>query len=235
MFCQSCGNQINDISVPCGKCGNVQQRPGPDAAKEIGDQVKASSRDAFDVVKQLLANPVGGLSAAYAGLGQQRALSAGIALCVAFALVASGGVVMGAGQMSNLLGPFGGFMVPAQGLSAFLKMAVELLVLPAAIAAVSLGIRRMAGAHPPLAADVFTAGAALAPMGLAILIAGILGVGNVEVVTLLFFFALVYLILMLYAGFTRVGGMSEKAGAPAVPAAILLAGWLCKVVFTAFI
>jgi hypothetical protein len=32
-----------------------------------------------------------------------------------------------------------------------------------------------------------------------------------------------------------VGGMSERAGAPAVPAAILLAGWLCKVVFVAFV
>lgn len=239
MFCQSCGTQLDDVSVPCAKCGNEPPRPGSDAAKELGNQVKASSRDAFGVLRQLLVDPVSGLSAAFVNLGSDRALSAGIALCVVFALAASGGLLMGASQLQRiaapLLGQLSGVIGGPQGFGGFIKIAFGLLVLPAAIAAVSLAIRKMAGAHSPVAADVFTAGAALAPLAVATLLAGIIGVGNVEVVMLLFFFALVYLILMLYAGFTKVGGMSERAGAPAVPAAMLLAAWLCKVVFAAFV
>jgi hypothetical protein len=72
-------------------------------------------------------------------------------------------------------------------------------------------------------------------MGLATLLGGLVGVGNAEVVLLMFFFAFVYLILVLYAGFTRVAGMSERAGAPAVPVALLLAGWVCKVVFASLV
>ncbi len=235
MYCQSCGTQVADASMVCVGCGYVPPAP----AKDIGDQVKASSRDALGVLKQLAANPVGGLSAAFVSLGPDRALSAGVALCVVFALASSGGLVMGANQLqrvvSGWLGGLSGFTGGPQGLAAFIKTAVQLLVLPAAIAAASLAIRKMAGARPPVAADVFTAGAALAPLGAATLLAGLIGVGNMEIVVLMFFFALAYLVLMLYAGFTTIGAMTERAGAPAVPAAILLSAWLCKVVFAAFV
>lgn len=235
MFCQSCGTQTDDTSKPCPKCGTEPPQVRSDAAKDLGNQVRASSRDAFGVLRQLLVDPVAGLPTAFAQLGPERALSAGIALCIAFALAASGGVVMGASQVVQLAGPFGGFIGAPQGFGPFLKTTLEFLILPAAIATVSLAIRKMAGAPAPVAADIFSAGAALSPLGVALLLAGAIGVGNAEVVMLLLLFALVYLVLMLYAGFTRVGGMSERAGAPAVPAAILLAGWLCKVVFVAFV
>ncbi|MDO8680546.1 MAG: hypothetical protein Q7R30_18675 [Acidobacteriota bacterium] len=77
--------------------------------------------------------------------------------------------------------------------------------------------------------------AALAPLSAATMLAGLIGVGNIEIVVLMFFFALAYLVLMLYAGLTSIGAMTERAGAPAVPAAILLSAWLCKVVFAALV
>lgn len=236
MYCQACGTQIDDFSDFCTSCGHAQSL-GSTGTRNISDQVKASSRDALDVFKRLLIDPVGGLSAAFDGLGPDRALSAGLAMCVAFGLAASGGVITGASKLQQVslpfLGPLSQALNMPSGFGSFLKMSIQFLVLPAAIAAVGLGIRKIVGAREPFVADVFTAGAALAPLGLAILLSGLLGFGNLEIVFLLFFFAQTYLVLMLYAGFTRVGGMTEAAAAPAVPVAILLAVWLCKVVLLA--
>lgn len=237
MFCQSCGASIADTADVCSTCGSPQSRTDPSPASVLGAQVKTSSRDAVDVLKQLLTNPVGGLSAAYIGLGPDRALSAGIALAVAFSLATAfgltrliGGAISG---VSQLLGPLGGLAGMPQWNASFLKTALELLVVPAAISVTSLALRKLVGATATIAADIFTAGAALAPLGLALLVAGLLGAANVEIALLLLFFAAVYLALMLYAGFTSVGGMSDRAAAPAVPATILLSLWLCKVVVVA--
>jgi hypothetical protein len=232
---------MGDAAVFCSNCGYSPasaSAAGGDG-KDFGSQVKASSLDAFAAFKQLAISPVGGLSAAYQSLGPERALSAGIAMCVAFGLASSAGMTMGANQLQSLafnwLGPVAGLIEDRDGIAAFLKAAVQFLVLPAAIAVVGLGLRKVVGAKPPISADIFTAGAAVAPLGAAMLLGGLIGVGNAEIALLLFFFALSYLFLMLFAGFTRLGEMSERAGAPAVPAAILLSLWLCKIVFAAFI
>lgn len=226
MYCQSCGTPMGEgVAAVCAECGHGAQRQA--VAAEIGNQVRASSKDAVAVLKRLLGDPVGGLGAAYTELGPDRALRAGIAMCLAFALAAAAGIAMG---VSQWLGSLSVLMGGSDGFSAFVKLTIQLLILPAAIAAAGLAIRRIAGAQPSAAADLFTAGAALAPLGLAMLLAGMMGARNFEIAALLFFFALAYMILMLYAGFTRVGGMSERAAAPAVPVVLLLAGWLCKAV-----
>lgn len=198
----------------------------------MGLQVRTSSRDAFAVAKNLLTNPVGGLSAAYDGLGVDRALGAGVALCVGVALTISAGIILGANQ---LLGQFYGFFGAPQGLGDFFKLALGALVVPGAIALVTLAIRKMMSANPPFAADVFTAGASLTPLALATLLGGLVGIGNFEIVLILLFFGFAYLLLMLYAGLTSIGGITHEAGAPAVPTAVLLAGWLAKTVFVSLI
>ena len=230
MFCQSCGANVEQASAMCTQCGARQLSATSPAMNEIGDKVKASSLDAIQVLKKLVANPVGGLATAYEDVGSGRALSAGTALCIAFAIAAAIGVNFGA---SNFLGQLSMFTGSSSGLGGFLKTSLGALVLPSAIVAAVWAIRRIAGASAPLAADVFVAGASLAPLGLALLLAGFLGLGNLEVAILLLFFALTYLILILYAGLTRLGGMKESVAAPAVPATLLVSAWLCKVVFAA--
>ena len=234
MYCQFCGSAMSTETEFCAQCGKQAPSAGASAAGSIGSQIKASSKDAASVLKQLLKDPVGGLAVAYATLGNQRAMSAGLVLCLAFALAAAGGITMGAGRwFGQLYRLTGGAMSGPGSFSGFLQLALQFFVIPAAIAAVGYGIRRVVGASPPLAADVFTAGAALAPLGLATLLAGLLGVGNLEVILVLILVAVSYLVLMLFSGFTRAGGMTETAGAPAVPVSILLAGWLASVVFRA--
>ncbi len=230
MYCPHCGAQVSEGSVNCGSCGKPLPRAGaPAVTTQIGEQIKASSRDAVSVLRALARDPVSGMVATWQALGPARAQAAGMALGVAFALVATIGMTIGARRaFGGLLGFYGG------GAGTFFKVFVAMLVPPATVAAASFGIRRALGAEEGLEADLFTAGSALAPLGLALLAAGLLGVANFEVVALLFLFALSYLVLMLFRGLTAIGGVSERAAPPAVPILIALSGWLAKVVIAAF-
>jgi len=84
----------------------------------------------------------------------------------------------------------------------------------------------------PLGADAFTIGAALTPLGIAMFLTSLLGVGNYELAMLLMLFASTYLVLILFAGLTKLGGLTEKAAAPAVPVIFVVSLYICKVVFT---
>lgn len=220
MFCQDCGTEVIAVSKPCPKCGRQQPRA---AAAELGKQLGASSRDAAHAIKTLVVDPVAGLGSAFDALGPIRARSAGLALCFAFALAAALGVTLGARQS------LGGLMA-LSGASGF---ELFFLVLPAALAAAGYGIRRVLGGKESVAADIFTAGAALSPLGLTVLASGLLGLGKFEVVLLLLLISWSYLVLMLYTGLTRLGGLSGRAGAPSVPVLLVAAAWLSKVVFAA--
>lgn len=228
MFCQQCGTEILAVSEPCPKCGREAARV---AAAELGKQVTAVSRDAAGAIKTLVVDPVAGLPSAYASLGPLRARSAGVTLCVAFALAATIGLTLGARQSLGGLMELSG----ASGFELFFKALLGFLVLPAALAAAGYGIRRVLGGKAPVAADIFTAGAALSPLGLTILVSGLLGLANFEVVLLLALISWSYLVLMLYTGLTSLGGLSGRAGAPAVPVLLVAAGWLSKVVFAALV
>lgn len=126
VHCQSCGSQIDD--APSATSAGSKPRAGY-AARDLGDRVKASSLDALDVLKQRLLNPVGGLSAAFASLGTNRALSSPVvnryrdAYRIGAALVGLGSAikVVGAnsgrdhflGSLSSASGPWRGGAVVA--------------------------------------------------------------------------------------------------------------------------
>ena len=193
--------------------------------------LSVGARD-LGALPSLLLNPVGGLSPAYAGLGPDRALGAGLALCVVFAIVSALGTAIGSGQTMMMFGVMG---VGANSFTIFLRALIGFLVLPAAMIGASLGARKILSGSGPLAADVFTIGAALTPLGLALLLSSFLGLGNYELSMLLMLFALTYLVLMLFTGLTTLGGLTEKAAAPAVPIVFVLSLYICKVVFAAMI
>ncbi len=231
MFCPHCGAAAEDGGMTCGVCSKpLSNAAGPAVAAQIGEHIKASSRDAASALGALARDPVSGMVASWQALGPARARAAGIALGVGFALVATIGMTIGARRS------FGGFFgIYGGGAATFFKILLAMLVPPATMAAASFGVRRLLGAAQDFAADIFIAGAALAPLGLAILAAGLLGTLNFEVIALLFLFALSYLVLMLYRGLTAIGRISERAGPPAVPVLIALSVWLTKIVLAALL
>jgi len=203
-------------------------------SNNVGQQIGASAKDALGAVSSLALNPVGGLEPAYSALGPARALGAGAALCVIFALVGALGVAIGSERLMMLFGMMMGVEKP-NSFTLFLRAFLSMLILPAAMVGASFGARKVLSGKGPLAADLFTVGAALTPLGIALLLSSFLGVGNYELSMLLMLFAATYFVLMLFAGLTRLGGLTERAAAPAVPIVFVVSLYICKVVFAAMI
>lgn len=226
-FCVKCGTRLVETQAFCSSCGAATS--SGQLASEVGQRIATSSADALAALRGLAIDPLSGLAAAYTAMGDARAQAAGIALAVFFALAAAIGVSLGARRaLGGLLSLAGG-----QGFSGFLKLAVVFLIFPAAMTAIAFAVRKVLRATPPVGADVFTCGAAVSPLGIALLVSGLLGAANFEIVALLLMFAWTYLLLMLFAGMTRVGGLTEKAAAPTLPVLLILTAWLSKVVFVA--
>jgi hypothetical protein len=229
MYCAHCGSELGGGPGACPRCGRAAQRLSALAAAEIGGHLRASSRDAARAVNSFGIDPVGGLGAAFARLGPERAAGAGIILCTGFALTAALGCTLGIRRWFGFWAELAG----VGGAGTFFKSALALLVPPAALIAAILATGKVLRASGHLAGSVFVAGAALAPIGLATFLGGLLGLGNLEVALVLQIAAFTYLVLLLYAGLTSVGGVSSRAAAPAVVAIVVLTGWLTKIAFVA--
>jgi hypothetical protein len=225
-FCSRCGTKLEPGRAFCSSCGASVTGA---AASELKTKLAATSGDALATVRSLAVDPVGSLARAYEALGQERAQATGIALAVLFSLASTIGIALGAKRWMGGLVSLGGG--PSYG--AYFKLGLALLIFPAALTAISYGVRQVLRAERSIASDLFACGSAVVPLAIAVLLSGMLGVANVEVVALLMLFSTTYLVLMLFTGLTRLGGLTERAAAPAVPIILVLTAWLSKVVFTA--
>jgi hypothetical protein len=112
---------------------------------------------------------------------------------------------------------------------------LSLTPVAAIVAACALARKIFAGTSGSIESDVFISGVAVLPFGIVALVGGMLGAGNLEVTGVFAVFALSYTILILYAGCTRISGISEGRAAPAVPVVILVTAWLSKILFSAML
>jgi hypothetical protein len=237
MFCQFCGSPIDATATVCPKCGKEQPRARAAAATaaaggNFGARVGDSAKDALNSFVNLIVNPVGGLAPAFTGLGPDRALGAGLVFSVLFALISALGLTLGDGAaVVSFLFLAAGFGVESE-FGLFIRAFVALLMIPAAMIGVAYGLRKVLSGSGPLAADAFTVGAALTPFGIAFFLANILS-GSPELASLLMLFGMTYVVLILYAGLTRLGGLTEKTAAPAVPVIFVVSLYICQVVFRA--
>jgi hypothetical protein len=227
MFCQKCGTAVAGSLTACPSCNTPLAAFASGAGSAaMADTVKATSRDALAAFKRLAGNPVGALPAVYESLGDAKALRAG----VAFGVVSLVSFLLGGylllpdffkEDLFEFLG-FGGVM------KCLLFGAVPFLC----TAAGSVGVRKALGGRGALGADCFIAGAALLAPSLCMLLAGMLGAGNFEVIGILTVFAGCTAVLTLFSGYTRIAQLSERAGTLAVPLVLLLGAWLAKVLAT---
>ncbi|HEX5069471.1 MAG TPA: hypothetical protein VFV78_04580 [Vicinamibacterales bacterium] len=196
-----------------------------------GEQVGSAAKDAVSAVTSLLTNPVGALQAGYNALGPARAQAAGAALCVMFAIIAPLGVLINGPDVFALLG-LGLGLYAESNFGIFIRVVLAMLILAAAMIAASLGVRKVASSQAPIAADIYGVGAALTPLGLGMFLSSFLH-GSPELGMLLMVFASCYVVLILFAAFTRIGGVSEKIAAPGVPAVFVVSLYICKVILGA--
>jgi hypothetical protein len=228
MYCEHCGTQVNTATGVCAVCPPQHSfsRAGvgtQQTAAEISTKVRTASKDATQALKRFAANPVGGLPAAFEGLGESRAMRVGLVFGAAAILLVFVGVYMSLPS----------FMKPEIGDT--FKFLFFGAVPFASIFAASAATRKVFGGAGSFGGDSMIAGAALLPFGFLVFVSGVLGLANLEVTALLVIFALCYAILILYTGCTRVSGVSESKAAFAVPVMIIVSGWLTKILFGAIL
>jgi hypothetical protein len=224
MFCNKCGTQVPDNATACPKCGAAAGGASSAAAAAAADKLKAASTDALKAFKMFATNPVGGLAGACESLGPTRSLGVGITFGLVFSLC----MVLG---VYRILGEFG----RPEGFEGFMKILVVALVPFASLFATCFIAEKVFRGQGALGHDSFIAGASLLPYGFVMLMASILGLGNYEIILVLALVAVCLTILMLFAGLTRIGKISERLATIAVPLILLATAWLSKVIYKAML
>lgn len=215
--------------------GPERGNPYAQHAQAAADRAKVAAQDALGVARRLLANPVGGIGPAHAGLTQDRAL--GVALV--FALVAAIGLALAGGSlvrsmMGAAMGAYGAMPGFGFNFGQFLKAVLgNLIMIVAAGGGVLLFAPLLGGRTNPVSALLVSATAFL-PLGIAALLAAIVGwlfksqFGAI-LVGLLMLYGLCYLVLTLNAGLRNVAAVDEgraALGTPTVLAFAMLVMWL---------
>ena len=235
MFCSKCGRALAENLRFCDGCGADvgagAATPAVPLAEQFTSEVKARSRDAWQGIRLFAKSPVGGLAESFALFDDRRAIQVGIAFAVLYeAALFLGGLIFRS-KADAMLGAW----LPIGEVTAtqMFKLLVLGLVPFASLVGAGALARQIFRGKGRFAGDVYSAGAVLRPSGVLVLAAALLGAANVEVILVLSLFALTYSILMLYAGCSRIGGISEAGAAPAVPIILLLSTWLTKIIVVA--
>lgn len=220
MVVQEGGTQWRPLSAWLG----APPPPPMSGAPTQPNWVATSLKDAAEAFKFLVTNPVGGVSPAFEKLGPARAQGAGVVYGVVFALCYTF-------FFYRILATEGG---QARFWSALGISIVPFCCLVIATSLVRMIFRGRAG----FGQDVYVAGTSLLPFALAALVIA-LSMLNESPTTLealrtfernltIALSAAAYLtVLMLYAGFTRVGRISERAATIGVPCALAGTWFLC--------
>ena len=221
MFCQQCGTSLPDAATACPSCSTPVTRaaPPPAAAARVASSVKAAYGNALSALKGFAGDPVGRLAPTYEALGDAKAFRIGLTYGVASMLC----FLLG----GYLLIPYKDNLFHNLGVGGVLR-AIVFSAIPFACAALgSLATRKAFGGQGGgKGGDGFVAGAALLPASLAMVVNGLLGLERTGLATAISVFAGCTGVLMLFAGYSRVARLSERAATLAVPIVVVLAMWV---------
>lgn len=227
MNCLQCGSALSDTAAFCGDCGVSVKGAAAQSDNSMatigGAKVEVLAKAALKVLKAMVINPVEDVPRVFAGLEKIVALKTGLVLAGLFDLCAVIGLFL-------VLSRLGG----SAGLEDVLKLLLLGIVPPLAFTGSSfLAHLAFQGKAGTIESDVFLAGVSVMPMGLLLLLSGLLGIGNIEVLGLVGVFCLTYTILILFSGCTRISQIATVRAIPAVPIIIIISVWISKIVYSA--
>lgn len=250
-FCPACGAAAGGGGArPAASATGAAAGPSAAAAQraKFEAQFKAGSQDAIQAFLVLLKDPVGGLAKSYALFDEGRALMVGAIFGVVFALVlmlvalVSGGpglgMLMGGAGVSvssaDLAAARAAGYLPSTGKIMFQSL-IGGLVFAAVLQGACILVRVVFKGTSKMAGEIYTAGASLLPLALGVAATLLLGlVGGYRVIPAVLVFAVAYMIMMLFAGFQKIIGISEGKAALAVPCALVIAGLVMSLISGAF-
>lgn len=226
-------NETNNIP-PSGQGDPENPNPYARQAQAAADRARSAAQDALGVSRRLVGNPVAGIGEAHAGLGTERVLGVSVvfALIAAIGLALAGGLMMRAviGAMTGSYGGGFGFQF-----GEFLKSALMHLVMIIAAGGGVLILARPFGGSATAPSALFIAATAFLPLGIAALLAAIVGgllanrLGMI-IATLLLLYGICYLVLVLNAGLRRIAGVDERRAALATPSVLAIAAFVSALV-----
>ena len=194
----------------------ITQSPAAKAVSGAVDDAKAA-------LALLWRNPVGGLAPAYEKLGAKRAGAAGVVFVVAASAVYL--LLIYTTEILRLLRP-----ADFAGLLKLLFATIASFVAWAgALALARLAVRR-AGSWE---GDLFIAGSMSLGWVLALLLMAVVGWHNIEVVITICLAMICLTVLQVFAGLTRISGLTEQVATLAVPLVLIAGGWINTIIFRA--
>lgn len=233
-FCPHCGARRNPSITNCEACGKDPFVSGTRLSStgvDLAGQARSAIRDLWDVLSTIGRNPINGIATAHAELSQQARIRTVAALLILLSVLSIVvGISVGLDRWS--LGPFsaGGTDLPV------LALFVGFIAFPAALVLISHLLRRLLlRSQPDFDVDLFATAVSLVPFALAMLGAGLVGIGNAEIAVFLLFYGLVLMTLMLFTAWTDTGGIGKAPAAWSIPFAIVVAAWICKVAVVAIL
>ncbi|MDJ0555159.1 MAG: DnaJ domain-containing protein [Microcoleaceae cyanobacterium MO_207.B10] len=176
--------------------------------EEILQIFKKTFQDAWQAAKTFLPNPISGLLPAFAKLEQQSSLNVAILFGLTFEVF----FVLGMSLILQRLGDASN--------TGFLLLII-IGIIPFVNLTVTSGFARLIfKVNGSLTGDLFIAGASLLPLGLLVLVSGILN--NWVLSGILAIFALCYMILIMFSGCHQISQISEDKSALTVPIMLLI-------------
>jgi hypothetical protein len=205
-----------------------QSRETSEPSPKAGALAKRTWQEAAAALAQLVVDPWGRVATVYEQLGPKRATFVGAAFFAVFFLCCIMAMVL----RDAVLLP-GVTQLDSTDTAAFIKTLVTLIGYIAALLGAVTLFRVAARTGAPFAADVFVAGAALLPLAAFAIVDGLLNplspiVQWVKYV--LFLFAAVTAILMLYNGLSKAVRLSDRIAALAVPTVLAAAMTVSQIV-----
>jgi hypothetical protein len=209
--------------VACVSVVGTVETPAAQMKSQAMEKVSEAVQHAKSVWLNLLSNPVGGLLPAYQQLGAKKAGGAGAVFIAAFTIIALLLVYMT--KTGELIRPddFGGFI----------KLLFTILACCLTWAAAMVIVRLLNRRDGEIDGEVFVAGTISLVGAVDLLLFSILGLGNPEVLAIVFLVSLCVVVLQVFVGLTRISGLDERIGTFMVPVVLVAAVWLSKIIFMA--
>lgn len=236
MFCAHCGQAMIADALTCEACGKPQVVPSQtsqvaDVGQLVASHAKQATSSALAAFKTFAVNPVGGLRPALDELSPRNTLGAAIVFALFFAICLVIGTRRAATSGQSILGAMGGGNLE-MSLGVFKLLLCGFVPFVGFFGAGWIA-RKVFRGKGNLEGDAFIAGAALLPVAFLLLITGVLGLANIEVLAILSVFALCYVVLILHTGCRDISSIAEPGATLAVPVILLASAWLSKVILVA--
>jgi hypothetical protein len=222
----------SEVGGPWTACVAItgSMAPAPSQQSEAAKRVLSALADGAATLSHLLGDPVGRLASGFEKLGPKRAGAVGILFLSVYALVST---FFLNSLVSALTSVSFGAMQVSLDIASFLKLLLASVASAGAFVGALALARILNQRGGQWERDAFVAGAVSLVWSLALILGAVVGWKNFEVWAILVLITVCVTVLQIYAGLTRLSGLSEPRATVSVPLVLAIELWSTKIIFAA--